>query len=151
MKMDKKYLFPRAVLWFVAVYHTVVGLVALFSKEGVIAAAKMLGAYNINAGPSFFYIVKPFGVYLIAFGVSMALAAWDPIKNRALLSVGVVLFALRLLQRILTAQETQTLFNITPGRNAVTIAIVATFCLVLLAFRIMLYRDMHQAESPATQ
>lgn len=141
--MKQRYLFYRGLLWFIALYHIITGLVAIFSREGIVLGAKILAAYQVDAGPSFFYIIRPFGVYLIAFGVSVAVAAWNPVKNRAIISIGVVLFITRALQRLIFAHETQEIFKVSAGRNAVTIGIISGFALALILFRWQLYRDMN--------
>lgn len=145
--MKKKHLALRGLLLFIAAYHIAVGSLAIFSKEGVIAAAKTLADYQVDADPSFFYIIKPFGIYLIVFGISMLVAAYNPVKNRAIISIGVLLFGLRVIQRIIYVQETQEIFNVPLWRNAVTIGIVAVFALLLAFFRFQLYRDMHKPEA----
>jgi len=144
--MKQKHLFLRGLLWMIATYHIVIGLLAIFSREGVVVGANILAAYQVDAGESFFYIIKPFGVYLIAFGASMVAAAWNPSKNRAIISIGVVLFGIRVIQRIIFASVTQEVFKVSAGRNAVTIAIVAGFALALAFFRWKLYQEMHGPE-----
>ena len=151
--MAGKHYLIRSLLWFICAYHVAVGLLLNLSQTGVVWAARNLGGLTVNVSPELAYLVKPFGMYLIAFGIAMGVAAWNPVKNRAIITIGVVLIALRVIQRIVCAGEVQELFNVSAGRNMVSIVIVALFGVALAVLRIRLYLEMTrggvaEAEAP---
>ncbi|MDO8804327.1 MAG: hypothetical protein Q7R35_07845, partial [Elusimicrobiota bacterium] len=94
--MEKKYTAGRALLWAISGYHVLVGLVMLLSGELAIKAAKVFGGMTLQGGPEQGAIGEMFACYLIAFGLLMGAAAWNPVKNRAAVTIGAVLFALRI-------------------------------------------------------
>jgi hypothetical protein len=137
----------RSLLWFICIYHVVCGLVPNLFPEQVPVLAESLAGMKIQAAPEFIALTKPFGIYAIAFGIMMGLAAWNPIKNRALISVGIILFLLRILQRLTGLHEAQEVFGVPLSRSFGTMAIVAGFAIALTVLRILLYRKMHQKET----
>jgi hypothetical protein len=146
--MNNKHTALRGLLWFICIYHVTLGLCANLPPPQVQSVASALLGLHLPDNPALFQLLKPFGVYVTVFGVMMGVAAWNPVKNRALITVGVVLFVLRLLQRLTDLDGVQQNLGITSGRNWATIATVATFTLLLAAFRWKLYREMH-ANGPA--
>jgi len=116
-------------------------------NDWLVWAGKSIGGVTATPDADVFYLAKPFGIYLIAFGVAMCMAAWDPVKNRSLISIAVVLFGLRVIQRIATFDETMSVFGVSPARNCIMIVIVAIFAIALLVFRIKLLREMKTGEA----
>lgn len=137
----------RVLLWVIGLYHVVCGLLANLMPDRIPALAQMLAGMKVTASPDFLYLAKPFGVYVIAFGIMMIVAAWNPVKNRALISIGILLFALRIFQRLTTMTEVETLFGVTPARSLATIGIVACFGGALAWLRFQLYRQMHTGDA----
>lgn len=146
--MKSKHNLLRGLLWFICIYHVVTGLTANLSDAGVRFAADKLAGVQLRDNPELFHIARPFGVYVICFGVLMGLAAWNPVKNRAIITVGVLLFLARALQRIIFAQQFQATFNVSAGRNAVTITAVCLFAVALAVLRILLYQEMKRTGLP---
>lgn len=133
----------RVLLWIVCAYHLAFGIAANLPATHVqLAAAKLLGVHLPDEA-AVYHVLKPFGIYAIAFGVMMGVAAWNPIKNRALISIGVILFVLRILQRLLNLDGVQQDLGVSAGRNWTTIATVSALALLLAWLRWRLYRDMH--------
>lgn len=143
--MQNKHTALRGLLWVICVYHVVLGLCANLPPAQVQAAASALLGLQLPQDPTLFQILKPFGVYVMVFGVMMGVTAWNPVKNRALITVGVILFALRLLQRLLNLEGVEQNLGVTSGRNWATIATVGAFALALAVLRWKLYREMHDA------
>jgi predicted anti-sigma-YlaC factor YlaD len=143
---ENRHLALRALLWIICVYHVVCGLMANLFPSRIPALAETLAGMKVGAASEFIYLAKPLGIYAIAFGVMMGLAAWNPIKNRALISVGIVLFALRIAQRLAGIDEMQSVFGVSPTRSLVTIALVACFGLALAWLRFQLHRELQSAE-----
>lgn len=149
--MQKKYPAIRILLWFICVYHLVLGLCANLPAPQVQAAARLILGLEIPDHPVVLQILKPFGVYVMAFGCAMGMAAWNPVKNRALISLGIILFGLRLIQRLSDLQGVKENLGVSDARNWFTIGVVATFMLLLSILRWRLYHEMHSEEtkSPA--
>ena len=133
----------RGLLWCICAYHIVLGFCANLPPSQVQAAATSLLGLHLPDSPALYQLLKPFGVYVMVFGVMMGLAAWNPVKNRALITIGVVLFTLRLLQRLIDLDEVQQNLGVSTARNWATIVTVAIFALLLGALRLKLYRDMN--------
>jgi len=140
--MNKKFLPYRMLAGFVGVYHIMLGLLLLFSGEMAINAAKSMAGMTIIGSPQFGVIGEILACYFIAFGLMMGLAAWNPIKNRSLISVGLVLFVLRLLQRLIFAEKTMEVFQMSSARYWSFFVILLAISIILGFFRIMIYKDL---------
>jgi hypothetical protein len=73
----------------------------------------------------------------------MAAAAWNPVKNRAAVTIGLLLFVLRVVQRVVFAEKVMTVFQIPPVNYWVYGGVVLLLGAALGVFRWKLYRDMH--------
>lgn len=142
--VQEKHTALRGLLWLIGFYHVACGLIPNLFSNQIPALAERLAGMKLKAAPEFIALAKPFGVYAIAFGVMMGVAAWNPVKNRALISIGVILFVLRIVQRLAGLDEATQVFGVTPGRSMGTIAIVACFAIALAWLRFRLYQDMHR-------
>ncbi len=139
--MNKKLLPYRILAGFVGVYHIMLGLLMLFSGEMAIKAAKSMAGMTIIGSPALGIMGEILACYIIAFGLMMGLAAWNPIKNRSLITIGLVLFVLRLLQRIVFADKTMEVFQISSTRYWAAFVIVLIISVILGFFRIMIYKE----------
>jgi hypothetical protein len=138
----RRHLALRGLLWFICLYHVACGLLVIAVPDQIPLVAEKLAGLKVSASPEFLYLAKPFAVYAMVFGVMMGVAAWTPVKNRALISIGVVLFALRIVQRLLSLDEVERIFGVPPARSWQTIGIVAALGLALAWLRYRLYREM---------
>ena len=146
--MQAKYRFLRGVVWVVGAYHIILGVILNCPVSWIVWTSNhILGATRMPDASALF-LARMLGVYLVAFGVAMALAAWDPIKNRAILSIGAILVALRTLQRLVQADDLQQGLGISGGTNWVTVIVLVVLAAFLLFFRIQLYRDMQKSSAP---
>ena len=139
--MNKKLLPYRMLAGFVGVYHIMLGILMLFSGELAIKAAKSMAGMTIIGSPVLGIMGEILACYIIAFGLMMGLAAWNPIKNRSLITIGLVLFVLRLLQRIVFADKTMEVFQIPSTRYWAAFVIVLIISVILGFFRIMIYKE----------
>ena len=139
--MNKKLLPYRMLAGFVGVYHIMLGILMLFSGELAIKAAKSMAGMTIIGSPVLGIMGEILACYIIAFGLMMGLAAWNPIKNRSLITIGLVLFVLRLLQRIVFADKTMEVFQISSTRYWSAFVIVLIISVILGFFRIMIYKE----------
>ena len=138
--MQKGYLVGRGVCAFVGLYHLLIGALLMFSGEMSIALAARMGI-TIEGSQLLGVIGEILGCYIIAFGFMMAITAWDPIKNRAMLTVGIILVALRLIQRLVFMEKVIDTFQMTIAAFWRDFIIVAILGFGLLAFRLMILRD----------
>ncbi len=143
--MAKTYTGWRVLLGLIAVYHLVSGGLLLFSGDLAIQAVKVLAGVNLVGSPELGIVGEIVACYLLAFGLMMGVAAWNPVKNRAIITVGLVLFALRLFQRVFFAEKVMQVMHIPSNRYWGAALIVAILALLLGGFRWQLYRDMHGA------
>ena len=146
---NNNHLSLRSLLWLICVYHVVCGLIPNLFPSQLPALAQRLAGMQIGNVPECIALAKPFGVYAMVFGIMMGVAAWNPIKNRALISVGVMLFLLRIAQRLAGLNEAQQVFGVPPHRSLITIAIVSCFAVALAWLRFLLYRDMRRETGDA--
>lgn len=145
--MKNKHTVLRALLWAICLYHVIFGLLANLPAETMRGLAATLLGFHLPAVPALDYVIKPFGIYVIAFGVMMGVAAWNPVKNRALISIGVVLFVLRAGQRVLRVDEMQEALGVTPSHNLVAVCVVVAFAVALLWLRWKLHCEIHADEA----
>lgn len=145
--MDRSYIGWKILLWFIAGYHASLGLLMMFSGELTIQTIKAVAGVTVTGSPLLGVVGEILACYLLAFALIMGVAAWNPVKNRAAISVGLVLFALRLFQRIFFAEKTMQIMQIPPIKYWSAAALVAILAGLMGIFRWQLYRDMHD---PAT-
>jgi hypothetical protein len=149
--MLAKHYLLRGLLAVICLYHIAMGVLANINKESMVALVKKVIGVTIEPDEQLLYIIKPFGVYVIVFGVLMGLAAWNPIKNRSFISVGIGLFVIRAIQRFAFAHELETVFNISHQRNIVSAALVSAFAIALLILRLRLHADIKRDGLPAAE
>lgn len=140
--MKKSLLAGRLLAGFIAIYHIVTGVILMSSGEMAIRAAKTLAGLTITGSPELGILGEILACYVIAFGFMMALAAWDPVKNRSLLTVGLVLFALRVIQRVAFSTKVIEVFQADPARYWMAAGIVVLLAVGLLAFRLQVRKEM---------
>ncbi len=106
----------QILLWVIALYHISLGLLLIFSGDLSIRVADTLYGWTIAGSPELGIVGEILGCYSIAFGLMMATAAGDPVRYRPLLTVGIVLIALRLFQRAFFAGKVMEVFQVSSGR-----------------------------------
>lgn len=138
-----KYPVFRGVAWIMCVYHLILGIV-LNSPVEVIrwTTETFLGATRLPDASSIF-LARMLGVYMIVLGIGIGAAAWNPVKNRTLLTLGAILVILRAVQRLIQADDLRNALGISQGSNWIAIAIVLAFAVFMAIFRYRIYREMH--------
>jgi hypothetical protein len=139
--MQKKYIVLRSVVGLVSLYHVLMGIV-LNCPVNVISniMTHLMGATKMPDASALFP-ARMLGTYMIVFGIGLGTAAWNPLKNRAMLTVGAILALLRVIQRLLQAQDLNQTLGISSCTNWISILILTLFAATLAFFRITLYRD----------
>lgn len=144
--MRSRYLVPRIILTIMSVYHVVVGVALNCPPEQVKWVAQHWFSMNQLPAASSIHIARMLGVYMVAFGFALAAAAWNPVKNRTILTIGILLAAIRCLQRLATSSELETSLGIPQSHNLALVAPLALFTVVLIAFRWRIYHDVRRGE-----
>lgn len=80
----------------------------------------------------FNYIMKPLGAFMIALGIMAAMAARDPLGNRAIIIGFAILFTMRGLQRLLYMNEIESVFAIPASRSLVQMVVMLALALGLV-------------------
>ena len=123
----------RIVLWLIAGYHLVAGVVATFFKEAAITLGGLLFGVAITMDGQTELLVRYLGAFGIAFGVLAALAALDPVRNKAIIYGAVVYFVVRAFDRIaFTSLLAQYHVGLAP--NWWRIVVIVAFAALLLWF-----------------
>lgn len=117
----------RTILYIVAAYHILLGLIGIFFKDYAVWAAKNFFSFNLTMDPQVYWVLNPFAAYVLIFGIFMALAATDPVKYKNIIYAGILLFAVRIIQRLIFAfSATEGLKSITnPTQNITHLVVVA--------------------------
>ena len=131
----------RILLWVIALYHIALGVLLIFSGELSIRAADAFYGWQITGSPELGILGEILGCYAIAFGLMMAIAAGDPVRHRSLLTVGIVLFALRLFQRVYFAGKVMEVFQVSSGRYWGAFLFVLAIAAALCWVRMLVYRE----------
>jgi len=123
---DNSHKWLKGLLWFVAIYHILLGLLGIFAKDLAAALASTFFNFNLTLTPEVYWVLNPFSAYVLIFGFFMALAATDPAKYKTVILIGVALFAIRIVQRIifLFVAPEGLINNLDPTRNILALAIV---------------------------
>lgn len=149
--MFARHLLLRGLLVFISIYHILAGLLVNTTELNVLWTAKNLAGVTMEPNPQLLYIAKPFGVYLICFGVLAGLAAWNPIKNRSFISVAVALCLVRAAQRFIFANDFESLFHSPHGRNMLGAGFVTFLAVALLILRLRLHADIKKNGLPSAE
>jgi len=139
--MDNSHMAGRLLTGFIGIYHLWAGLMMIFSGELTIRLAKSLSGWTIEGSPAMGIVGEVLGCYLIAFGLMMLLAAVNPIKSKSFITVGLVLIALRLIQRLVFSAKVIEVFQVDAARHWGAFILVAAMGVGLLIFRLRLARE----------
>ncbi len=112
-------IFLKALLWGLSIFHIVIGVGLTFSQR---LQKKLIGLYGarVEWTPQFVYLVRTLGSFILVLGVFLAIAAADPLFNRAIIYGFVFLFILRDILRIVYHKEILSAFSLSKRRNDLT-------------------------------
>ena len=120
----------KAYLWFIALFHLVVGLAVNVSPALTRAIAAAYGA-TVDWTPQFVYILHPLGAFMIALGLMAIAAAHDPHRYNWVVFGFIALFAIRALHRLIFAGVLSSAFSISPSRNMLNMVVFAVLAILL--------------------
>jgi hypothetical protein len=140
----------RCVVWFVCLYSIGFGLLLNGPDAWVAVVAERMLNYGQEIDAPLRFTGRMLGAYMMFFGVALGLVAWNPVKNRAVLTVAVLLLLCRILQRLVYAGQLESIFGISSQRNWTYIGILAVFAVAMAAYRVTLHRQINADVSSAT-
>jgi hypothetical protein len=94
-------------------------------------AALFLGM-ELEFDPRLLLIGRFVAAYILAFGVMLALLCWRPVKLRALLAPALVLFGIRLMNKLLFLTTIEQTFGVTRGRSVFAMVSLALILGVMI-------------------
>jgi hypothetical protein len=122
----------KIVLWLIALYHIILGVAAFVSLPLTLWLAQALFGVSVELTPQASYIIRLLGVYVLAFGVLVAMLALDPSKHSSLLAVVAILYVCRILNKIVFMDLFATAFGATLTRGWIDVAMLAGFGVAVL-------------------
>lgn len=126
----------RFLAGFISVYHLTLGLIGTFGSASLIlfAVNRIYGAVP-EVDVQFLVLARFISVYFIVFAVAMGLLAWKPLKYRNFVWLPIVLFSVRIIERIVTFDLISEAFGTTMGRNLQIIVPIGLLLVLLFVFR----------------
>ncbi|OGI10104.1 MAG: hypothetical protein A3I68_05965 [Candidatus Melainabacteria bacterium RIFCSPLOWO2_02_FULL_35_15] len=126
--------FLQTILWFVAIYHIILGCIGIFAKDLTVVLARTFFNFNLILTDQISWVLNPFSAYLLIFGVFMALAATNPSKYKTIIYIGIALCAIRIAQRIFffCSSPEGLINNVDPFKNMIVLAVVVVIGISML-------------------
>jgi ABC-type xylose transport system permease subunit len=121
----------KIVLWLIALYHLVLGTGAFLSAGLAQRVAKSIFGIQLTLDPAMSFVVKVLGIYAIVFGIIVLVAAADPVRYRVLLDIVVVLYALRIVNKLVFKKDYVGGLHIATPRVWTESALLAGFALAV--------------------
>lgn len=134
----------QILLWVIAIYHIALGVLLIVSGDLSIRAADAFYGWQIDGSPELGILGEILGCYAIVFGLMMVTAARDPVRYRSLLSIGIVLIVLRLIQRAYFAAKVMEVFQVSPGRYWGAFLFVLAIGAALTWVRVTVHREARE-------
>jgi hypothetical protein len=131
-----------AVLVVISIYHVLVGALPFLPSHFAAWIVKSVFGMTVLVSDQLHYVAKLMGIYMIVFGVFAGIAARDPARHRDVIDVGMLLYALRLINRLVFASQVRTAFEVPPVWMWIEVALLLFFggALWLLRPRVALAR-----------
>jgi hypothetical protein len=126
----------KILLALVGLAHLVLGLLANVAPPEMLT--KIVSAFygaSIDVGGQSHHLVRIVGAFMIGIAIMAFLACRDPQRNQAVILGIVAVLVLRVIQRIVFAQEITSAFQITAGRVWLQAAFFLLTAIALLALR----------------
>jgi|SRR5947208_3265413 len=123
----------RALLALLAGYHLAIGVVSVASLRVTARVVAALYGLSVAETPALRYAVRMLGLYALALGALLALAARAPGAHRDVIAVVAGLQLARAACRLLLRHELTAAFQLPMRRNAVHAALLVAEAAVLVA------------------
>lgn len=117
----------------VGIYHIILGISALVLPVGVMSSMiELFLGFSPSITDQFTLVSKFTGVYVLAFGLVALLLAGDPEKHALFITPVLLLFAIRLVNKVVLFNEIGAELDVPTARNVLAVAFVAVFFAGLL-------------------
>lgn len=120
----------RSLLVLAGLAPVVWGTVAMVDGAALVEMTGWLSRASFTMTPEMNYLRKPLGIYVAMSGALLVYAAVDPVRHRAIVTWGALLFLGRGIQRLLITSELSEVFAIPAWLNVLhgsyLIAVAAT-------------------------
>ena len=133
--MKQRYIPVKIVLGIVSITHVVIGIVGMIPPIPIGIALAFYGATDLDISIQFKHVLQMYGAYMFTIGIMAALAAWNPLKNKAIIYGICILFFVRVLQRLFFFQEADETFGISAPYYWIQTAVFLLIALFLILFR----------------
>ncbi len=109
-----------------AVYHLLLGAAfLLLPAEALHGITKVFLGVGLEFDDKLSMVGKFASAYILAFGVMLALLCWKPVKLRALVIPALVLFGIRLANKMVFLTAIEENFGVDRGRSVFALASLA--------------------------
>lgn len=128
----------KALLWLVCITHVLSGIAGISSPAIAGEVARLFYGAALELTPVSIHLLRIIGAYMLVIGILGAVAAWDPDRNRPIITTVAILLLIRVLQRAFLAAEIHETFGISYGRiwfQGAYFAAIAIALLVLIPRR----------------
>lgn len=136
------FFFLRLALAVACLPPMIIGMAGAISGEYAAKVGEILSRASIPVTPEINYFAKPLGLYVFMFGCLLAYTIIDPVKYRAVITWGAILFFLRGIQRLSLTPELHRLFGVPVALN-----ILHGSYLIALALALWLLRPKKEIDS----
>jgi hypothetical protein len=119
----------------IGVYHVGLGVLPFLPTSFTTRILLALFGMAFEVTPQLHYLGQLFGIYAFAFGLMALVAARDPYRYRSLVTVIVVLYGLRILNRLAFIVAFMPAFRTSAFRGWLEVVLLAAFGLAVLALR----------------
>jgi hypothetical protein len=120
------------VLWLLAAYHIVMGVVALFAPQSAPMVVRSLYGAAVTTNGQLRYMTSMIGALSLAIGGLAAVAAPRPYDNRAIIAALLALQLSRVFCRVRDRRVLAQSFGVSRRANVAAIAVLSAESVVLL-------------------
>ena len=126
-----------------AVYHFLLGMALLVLPAGAVGqVTRMFLGIELEFDAQLSLIGKFASSYILAFGIMLGLLCWSPVRLRALVVPALVLFGLRLVNKLVFLTTIEEAFGVARGRS------LFALCSLAVIFGVMAWARPAGGDSP---
>lgn len=123
------------ILYVIAAYHIVIGIIPFLPSDTAIGLINSIFHMQFAVNDQIIYLGHLFGIYAIMFGLFTGVAAKNPSKHVNIINIAIVLYVLRILNRIFFASMLANAFHVSTGYIWSEIILLAFFGGALLILK----------------
>jgi len=122
-------------LGLIGIYHLGLGILPFLPTAFTTRLLLAIFGMVFEVTPQMHYLGQLFGIYALLFGLMALVAAGDPYRHRSLVNLVLVLYCLRILNRVLFIFTFMPAFQTTPFRGWLEVVLLAAFGLAVVLLR----------------